>query len=480
MPTLYVSPDGGPVQINGRTVKTITLGTAINRATPGDLVQLTQGTYTKSVVISDGGTAEHPITIRGGLGVILDGKTDKHEAIGVFEPQDDDFAFIKVITANWIIVEELEFRNCWPSAFFLRGTKDIVLRKCKVTGSRFVVYARNKRPGLFSPGIKAKRITLEEIIWVQDADEEMWKGQLTWSQVKDNTSNGHSYFNGALFGSWDIRGDVTIRGCRVSHAFNAIRMDCKPDPDLTRRRNVNVEIANNYFDHIRDNVFEPENSAINWWIYNNEVRNSHAAFSLHNASGGYWYIFSNLIWFDSQPGQPGQGHRGGTTFKFLSEPYPAHPIYVFHNSFYIRGTYAKDGQTRHLKHFNNAIEFCFDGPYCISDRKFFWTDDSRFTWHESYEFDQDLSNHPDYPDRFPPEYRYVLSGIPSNDIFASPATGDLKLLHGSPGRGSARALELTMSAGPPWPSPAGADIGAMQNDVLFKGPKFVRFPEEQA
>ena len=182
-------------------------------------------------------------------------------------------------------------------------------------------------------------------------------GRISWDEVKGRATADHTYFNGALFGRWDIRGWVTLRNCTVKNAFNALRMGCKADPNLTRGRNLNVVVHGCRFEHIRDNAIEPEAAALSWWIFDNEMYNCHAPFSLHGLHDGYWYIFNNRIWFDSQAGREGQSHRDRQHLKLYlapGEPLPKQPWYVFHNSVFLRSTYAKHGETRGLKHFNNA------------------------------------------------------------------------------------------------------------------------------
>jgi hypothetical protein len=191
-------------------------------------------------------------------------------------------------------------------------------------------------------------------------------------------------------------------------------------------------------------------------------------------SGGFWYIFGNKIWFDSQPGTPGQGNRGGHILKYYhGEPYPTKPVYMFHNSTYTRSPLAKDGETRNLKHYNNAIEFCLDGEFCDPNRGFFWTDDTRFRWHQTYEFDRDISNHPRYPDGLAPEY--VVTGRHADRIFVDGRVGNLELHASSQGSSQGRAVDLAMPNGDSYLMQAGADLGAIQGTGLIVPPPYVSY-----
>ncbi|MEO0680829.1 MAG: hypothetical protein AAF192_10475, partial [Pseudomonadota bacterium] len=93
------------------------------------------------------------------------------------------------------------------------------------------------------------------------------------------------YFNGALFGSFDIEGGVTLRRCRVAHAFNVLRMDLwdampewknpprsrPPLREIGSNRDVLVQDCD--FAFIRDNVIEPEVAARGWRVLGNRMLN---------------------------------------------------------------------------------------------------------------------------------------------------------------------------------------------------------------
>ena len=127
MATIWASPQGGTINFQGGSIKTFRLQTAFNRAEPGDIVELLPGRYTQPIVISDGGQPDKPVTLRGqpDLSVLLDGQQDRKSAADDFDPMDDDFAFIKLQSVDWLKIEHLAFENCWPTAIFIRGCKDI-------------------------------------------------------------------------------------------------------------------------------------------------------------------------------------------------------------------------------------------------------------------------------------------------------------------------------------------------------------------
>ncbi len=63
----------------------------------------------------------------------------------------------------------------------------------------------------------------------------------------------------------------------------------------------NIEIYDNDFQFIRDNPVEPEDQAVNWWIYHNRIYNGHGWISLDGVGGGPMYIYGNVGWFDDKP-----------------------------------------------------------------------------------------------------------------------------------------------------------------------------------
>lgn len=476
MATIYASETGGTVHHEGEALRTFKLQTAINRLTPGDTLCVLPGRYTQPVTISEGGRRDAPIKIKGSADgrTVFDGEQEKESAINDFDPMDDDFAFIKIISAHWIEISGIKFERCWPSSVFIRGSKHIDISECEILGGRFGVYARNRR--LLG---KARHISLRNIKWVQDLDHDMWEGRITWMDVKQitPTETDARYLNGALFGSYDIKGPVTIERCDLSHAFNGIRMDAR-NRSTTRNRNADVRIVRNKFSYIRDNAVEPEKVAENLFVLDNVFFNVHAVFSLDGVAGKNWYYIGNRILNTRKPGLEGQPNRGGKIFKLHSEgPYPSKNFIAVFNSVQTRTTYIKSGQTRELQHVANAIGICSQGPDCDTDRKMFGED---FTWHPSLSFSGDLCDHPGFPNALNAQ-GYDVSGIPApGGAFNIPATlatshdgsidwdGQLNLKAGSLGMGASEEVSVRLPDGSEIHIAAGRDIGAPAPDELLE------------
>ncbi|MFY0611008.1 MAG: hypothetical protein JXQ99_05740 [Hyphomicrobiaceae bacterium] len=428
---LFVSPDAKPRRFRDfhsghvhEDVETLLLEAALSRAKPGQKIHLAGGAYQQPQRISLSATRDNPTEIVGQGGVLLDpGLPPATSKLGSMTPNEEDFAFFNIHDSDHLILSNLNFANCWPSFIFLRNCRDITIQSVNGIGSQFVVFARTGRDEA-SKNKETARIALREVKWTQDPDGLMASGKVGWSDVK--TYRSHSYFNGALFGSWDIAGEIEIDRCEVRDAFNGIRMDCHHENRLNT--NSNVWVHDCKFIRIRDNAIEPEKHAFNWWIQSNYFETCHAPFSLHNLSGGWLYIFANELRFDGKV--PGDDHTGGKVFKFTSSrTYPTAPVYVFHNSASVRTPYAKKGQTRNLHHFNNAIEYDFDSDFIDPHVGFFSKlSDSRvpyirtqpgkwFRWNDSYKFGGDVSNHPHFRDGFPEGWPMRVNGRHLERVF---------------------------------------------------------------
>ena len=105
-------------------------------------------------------------------------------------------------------------------------------------------------------------------------------------------------------------------------------------------------------------------------------------------------------WFDRRPGPPGDPNNGGAVFKENKGPFPTRPVYVFHNTWYLRSTYVKGGRIPELTHFNNAIVYARAAdhpPGLVDDNKPMFGADFLDDWKQSDSvFDHDYCHHPQY------------------------------------------------------------------------------------
>ena len=419
MVTFYVSPDGKPCVIDGESRTCHTLSLALGRAGPGDNIRLAEGTYRRPVVLTRSGEPGQPIRLIGGPGVEFDGEQEPTRAKKEhLTPDEDDYHFLRLSECAWVEISGLSFKRCWPAAILGRGAKHVRIEKCKAEGGQFFIYLRNAERRLHGD-IESHSIVLEDLQWTQDPERKMWKGKISWKLVKD-PDDPASCMNGAFFGSFDIPGNIKMRRCRVSHAFNGVRMDARRGSSGTSGKNTNVQIEECSFDHIRDNAIEPEKTATSWWIRGCRFYNTHATFSLHNLTGGWIYLIGNRIWSDDKPDDP-QNHTGGKTFKFLLlGAFPEGPICVLHNSFHLKSSYIKRGKTQNLIHANNAISFA-------DPERSMFGGGNHFVWDDTYLFVGDVSNNEKFPDKFPQKRGYAIDGNYVESFFVDPGAGDFTI-----------------------------------------------------
>ena len=361
---LRVSPRGGERQVNGRTVPTLRLQEAIDAAGAGTIIRLLPGVYDEPGVF-DGktGTQAEPIILEGDGGVTLDGGRMP------FRPPDDHPkfehpAFIKIRRSQWISIRDLSIQNAWASAIFVEDSRHLAIRRINFHGGTFAIFCR---------GPLTRDVLVERCAWTQDP--RIWQ-DIHWEDVHA-FPRPRKELDGDFLRAVNVAGRFEIRRNLISNAFNGVHFfalpdqsepnatadPCKAEPlKITYDPEVNrdVVIANNTFTFVRDNAVESEFLATNWWIYGNRVFNCHKWFALENSQGGYWYLFANTGWFDRKPGPPTDENNGGSVLKTTKKKkwLNDHPVYVFHNSWYLRSSFMKKGLLRQFHHFNNAIEFC--------------------------------------------------------------------------------------------------------------------------
>lgn len=109
----------------------------------------------------------------------------------------------------------------------------------------------------------------------------MWD-TIPWGVVHHGS---RAYLNGGLVGGFRTAGNIIIRRNIIRNAYNGIRIRANHCP-RGETCSVNVEIYDNDFQFTRDNPLEPEDHAVNWWIFHNRIYNGHGWFSLDGVGGG--------------------------------------------------------------------------------------------------------------------------------------------------------------------------------------------------
>lgn len=346
-----------------------------------------------------------------------------------------------------IVIEDLAFEDCWVIAVKAVNTADITLRGLRIHGSTFGLLA------IATAGLEPASHTFRilDSHWIQspgayreDAGRPCESPHLdlgcaldVWDDIPWGITHHHLWrpLNGALFGAYNINGNVLIRGNTLERAYNGIRMISEL-PGTGR----NVEIRDNTFRFVRDNAVEPEMHADGWVIRHNVFSNVHAWITSDGVEGSGMYVFGNVGFYDPEQ-MPGtqcsddvawansprflglagdkgryelidiaydptsvhcRGHYRGTILKTGDKRKAGFPyvdaISIFHNSWRTRSPLFSSKHAAPLSHFNNAVEFTgcgLEGPwhcrqipaplqYCKAGNKRtrgrvavsqFWTDD---------------------------------------------------------------------------------------------------------
>ncbi|WP_136656563.1 right-handed parallel beta-helix repeat-containing protein [Nitratireductor sp. XY-223] len=357
----------------------------------GDRLVLEPGLYGKPLVLTGiRGTAHDPIIIEAEEGAVFTGGLSlkkygrranliamRRQAAGYYPSvgQTADEAAFALIRCQHIILRDLKFLRCWPTAVYLDECQHITLDRLTFREGAIAIGAN---------GLTTRDVTVCNCDWKQDvsAGNEMWN-TVPWRLVhgsKKNTGGiavdpdgDYRAWDGDFFRAWDVAGNIIIRNNRISDAFNGIhffnRVDhLAPGIDAAgldfnngRRASANVLIEGNTFTRIRDNAIEPEDYAWNWVIRHNTFADCYRPFSFELQRAGWFYVYGNYGWLNNPPSmQPEPGERTRCShFKLGGGQRNEGGIHVFFNSWYYRtgkGIFPK-GALGRLRHFNNAIGF---------------------------------------------------------------------------------------------------------------------------
>jgi hypothetical protein len=452
-PEIHVSPDGARRLVRGALRETLRLEPALDLVRPGQTIRLLSGVYTEPFVIANKRASfKRPIVIRGEGGVTFDGRRNLVRPPDGEEIDRTHYAFVKILDSQGIILEDVTIENVWPTGVYIGESSEIVLRRLNMHRGTYAIFARGK---------SCRRIVAERCAWTGDVT--LWDG-VSWKDV-----HGPPYprreLDGDFFRSVDIAGEVVIRRNMIQHVFNGVHLFASATDDEAVNRDVWV--YENTFAFVRDNVVEAEQRAHNWWIFGNRIYNGHKWIAFEEATGGYWYVFANVGWFDRRPGPPGDTNNGGAVFKENKGPFPTKPVYAFHNTWYLRSTYVKKGRIPGLVHFNNAIVYARAAdhpPGLVDDEKPMFGAEFLAAWKPGDStFDHDYCHHPQYR---------LMARLSGGDRVApddppDPRFRDRENYEFAPGDGSplikagkARAIELPDRS--PWTVPGKRNLGAVK------------------
>lgn len=381
---------------------------AVKKASPGDTIKLLPGTFEGTVFISNSGSRDRPIVIRGpseGERVVLN-------ALGTPGNRETNHAFV-IENCSWIEIENLDIINAWTDVVVIRDSSYISIRNCNFIETGKTVVAPH--------GPQSHHILVEKCFWSQD------KRVYTEWDWKELHHGDLVHYNGGLYGGTNSAGGSVIRFNHVENVFDGLRWWMNQEAKDEKRYQSNIEIYDNSFDRNRDNIIEPERFTWNLHVYHNRLDTSTAPVSVDGIRGGEIYFYGNTGYRDAsivrgpKDGSP-QPVVSWTTIKFHDYERKAnldYPIYLFHNSWNYDRTFARGSRMRkandHVFHFNNALLHQSNDIGALWD----WPGINS-------EFDYDISSEP-WPDGVI-EDGHQHNGIPATDpLFIDPVGGDFRL-----------------------------------------------------
>ncbi|MGO8095991.1 right-handed parallel beta-helix repeat-containing protein [Rhizobium leguminosarum] len=362
---------------------------------PGATLTLEGGRYATPLVLSSvSGSQQQPVVIHGN-GAVIDGGEPYEDyrkianRLSAVQEANGRFPGIYYVADNaalvlrncqWVVIEDLNFEGCWPTAIYLDNCQHITLRRLHIRGSTIAIGAA---------GPYTRHLLIEECDWIQDLQSHgeadlatirescavnaeldpgncrLWR-KISWAQVHGNIEDTESRvdvekdergFDGDFFRAWTIAGYVVLRNNIILDAFNGIHFFNDAADSTVEDFCRNIVIENNWFVRIRDNAIEAEDYAWNWTVRGNRFVDCYMPFSLEMRRSGYFYIYGNLGWNQHRPGPDDDGRNFGQLFKFPKQHEAVGPHYVFNNSWMLRGPISKRNRIRQFHHLNNAIGY---------------------------------------------------------------------------------------------------------------------------
>lgn len=511
------------------------LDDAVIRLRPGDVLHLKKHDYRDPITISGKrGSQSRPITIRGPKAKIGSGKAfddyqveanklaAAHQKAGSFPGVyflADDAALV-LRDCQWVIIEDLTFENCWPTAIYLDNCQHIFIRRVHFRGGTFAIGAA---------GPYTRHLLIEECDWVQDLESNgandivsirenghtrsdfSTKDCKLWSKTPWKAVHGAGEGDGAVvvetdaraydgdfFRAWTIAGYVVIRNNIIADAFNGVHFFNQASVSTKANFARNVVVEDNWFIRVRDNAVEPEDCAWNWTIRRNKFVDCYMPFSFEMQRSGYFYVYGNLGWNVSVVGPDGDTHASGALFKLPDDHQADGPHYVFNNTWLLRGPIVKKKRISGFEHRNNLIGYAesaekFKWTSCsplgnnwsaqnipatdIDDRLLFERDCFTRSWRRlGIVFDGDLIGHPDFPENLRAAGYKIGPGAHSGNVqFADETAG---LPHGltisDPPAGQSFQIRLPDESGGIF-NPTNYIVGAWQAErlIAFEDPAFI-------
>ncbi|POF28627.1 right-handed parallel beta-helix repeat-containing protein [Roseibium marinum] len=525
----------------------------------GDELQLAAGIYRRPITLSGiRGTPDNPVILRGTGLPAGDVKQDIWSAAilgngpefedyrkrgneiarveqaagrvpGLHYIADETALFLK--DCQWVIVENLSFLNCWPTAVYIDNCQNVTLRNLHFRGGTIAIGAI---------GTDTRHLLVEGCDWIQDPSGQgendllvlrrdgklpvahtapggkLWS-ELDWTRVHGyaeetggpvDIENDARAYDGDFFRAWNVAGYAVFRDNCILDAFNGIHFFNTARKDEQEAYSRSVLIEKNWFVRLRDNAIEPEYYAVNWTMRHNCFADCFAPFSFEPERSGYFYIYGNLCWNLHRPGPADDDRNRGRSFKLGGIHEAIGPHYIMFNTFVLRGPVFKKKRISNLIHMNNVVGYVENDPVAHTDAAAPFGKDWRLPHDPAADWDAvkqvekkrftkfwevlditfagDLINHPTFPDLVRIAGYPVGPGASGlkpvflNGEFGVPEGLRIRAVHDGQQEAAlqeALAVRIEEPDGASFPAVGeGTVIGAWQEDGLFTldDPEFVR------
>jgi hypothetical protein len=173
--TIYVTPAGGRLWVDGAERDTVTLDAALVAPSPGTKLKLMAGRYPvpHPYSISVQGSATESLVLRGEAGVEFDAEREPDPSVSENGPGPDSFSVFNIVGSRGVRIENLTVRNAWPPTVMIDDSTDIGLSDVNIEGGTFATYAR---------GEHTRSIRVSSCRWLQHAS--IWR-DVPWEAMHD-------------------------------------------------------------------------------------------------------------------------------------------------------------------------------------------------------------------------------------------------------------------------------------------------------
>lgn len=308
-----------------------TITDAVAAAEPGDIIQLAPGTYRGSVVIRRSGEPERPIVIESAdpeNPAVIDG--------GASPGTGDDYGIL-FEGASWITVRDVAFENAWRNVLVLRDSSYISVQRCD--------FRDTGQHALAAYG-STHHVLAEECTWTQD--ERIWT-EWSWDELHHGSLE---HYNGGFYGGGDAYGGAVIRRNSISYVFNGLRWWFRGS-----ERQTNLDIYENEFRYVLDNMIEPETYVWNMHAYHNVMSGcASAPWSIQGGVyGGHILLYGNTgRWTPEEPNANGKSPWTVYKLESAGSGRLSEPMGVYHNAMDYGTVISSNRGQDHLYHLNNA------------------------------------------------------------------------------------------------------------------------------